>query len=93
VKYKSIVTAVAIFQEGDHPIFGETLTTLRMNDEGDGDGIFIDISQDSEREAGGVIRINDMEELNIICESAREMFRSIREQEREQMILNEAAHT
>lgn len=60
-KYKFIPTSLSLYRRGDSPIFGESVTNLRLDDEAG--GIFLIIEQaPNQFGPGGSIRL-DFEEV------------------------------
>jgi len=64
VTYKTCVKEVSVFLEGDNPIFGESVTSVSVDDEAGGG--FLVIKQDASTENGS-IRLS-IEELQKIVE-------------------------
>lgn len=55
--YKLCTTQINLFKEGDSPVFGETNTTISLQDEGA--GVFLEIKQDpSDFGPGGYLRFD-----------------------------------
>lgn len=63
--YKTTITQVTIHKADHSPIFGESATHIKLEDEGDGE--FFVIQQD-----GGIIRL-DPEELDLIIAEAKKL--------------------
>jgi hypothetical protein len=61
------VVKVSIHREGESPVYGETVTTVELADEGAGP--FLALRQPG-RESPGEIRL-DLEELPLLLEAAR----------------------
>lgn len=59
------ITAMAIHREGDSPIFGESVTMVRLDDEAA--GAFLVLEQDN-----GFVRL-ELHELNEIVDAAKEL--------------------
>jgi hypothetical protein len=68
MKYKATITAVAVHPEGDNPVFAETATTIRLQDEGG--GFFVELEQ-----GGGSIRL-DAEEIDLIMNEAKKLLKN-----------------
>lgn len=64
------ITAISIHHEGDSPIFGKSVTTVRLEDEAG--GAFIVLDQNHE-DGGAKVFIEDMDELLQVVEAAREL--------------------
>ncbi len=61
-EYNSIPTTMSIYRKGDHPLFGESITKVELED--DAGGIFFTIKQDpNEFGPGGVLRL-DFDEVD-----------------------------
>jgi outer membrane autotransporter protein len=61
------VTAVAIHNRGDSPVFGESVTTVRLEDEAAGPFLLVEQSQDA-----GLMQLRlDLDELCEITDAAR----------------------
>lgn len=61
------VTAVAVHRCGDSPVFGESVTTVRLEDESSGPFLLIEQSQDA-----GLMQLRlDLDELCEITDAAR----------------------
>ena len=65
MEYKTTITQVAVHKSNDSPVFGESATRIKLEDEGAGG--YLVIEQD-----GGSIRL-DPEELELIIVEARKI--------------------
>lgn len=67
---QTTITAIAIHRNGDSPIFGESTTTIRLDDEGGGPFVVIEQADASQSSA---IRL-DPDECEIVMRTARRLF-------------------
>lgn len=67
---KTIPITYSIFHDDENPIFGETATHIKLDDENA--GAFLIIEQDMEGLKEGQVKI-ELEELEVICKLGREM--------------------
>lgn len=68
-KYSFIPTKINLYREGDSPLFGDSVTTVELDD--DGGGIFFKIAQDSnDFGPGGTLRF-DFNEVPKIFEAIK----------------------
>lgn len=70
MKFVTTPTAVAVHAEDDNPVFGETATHIRVNDEGDGP--FLVITQFRESLGPGEIWLC-IEEIDAVAVAARSL--------------------
>ncbi len=66
---RTITTAMQIYREGDNPIYGETVTTIRIEDEAA--GWFFVIDSEIKHEDGGIKL--ELDELRALLRCAEEM--------------------
>lgn len=69
--YKTTITSIAMHIEGQSPIFGETATEIRLDDEGGGLYLVLDQSGQDGAESG-IVKLNP-EELPVIMEVVRRL--------------------
>lgn len=77
-EYNSTITSISIHRKGDHPLFGESVTKIELED--DAGGIFFTIKQDpNDFGPGGILRfdfdevqklIQVIDTLRVIAENA-----------------------
>jgi len=70
MKYMKTILTASIHPVGTNPIFGETATHIRIEDESG--GAFIVLSQSHDEIANGEVRF-DLEELELVISTAREL--------------------
>lgn len=63
--YRTTTTQIVVHREGDNPIYGESATRIRLEDETG--GLFVVLEQDA-----GSVKL-DPEELNIVIEAAKQL--------------------
>ena len=68
--FQTTITAIAIHRNGDSPIFGESTTIVRLDDEGGGPFIVIEQADASQ---SGAIRL-DPDECEIVMREVRRLF-------------------
>jgi hypothetical protein len=68
MKYMATITSVSVHPEGDNPVFAETATTIRLQDEGG--GYFIELGQGE-----GSIRL-DAEEIDLVMNEAKKLLKN-----------------
>lgn len=68
--FQTTITAIAIHRVGDSPIFGESTTIVRLDDEGGGPFVVIEQADASQSSA---IRL-DLDECEIVMRTARRLF-------------------
>ena len=66
---QTTITAIAIHRTGDSPIFGESTTTVRLDDEGGGPFIII---EQTDAPQPGAIRLNP-DECEIVMREVRRL--------------------
>lgn len=70
-KYQTTILKVAVHREEEHPIFGEGVTYVKVEDEGGGPFIVIE-QDDSDFHQKGMNHLRfDYEELQVIQEAAK----------------------
>ena len=68
--FQTTINAIAIHRTGDSPIFGESTTIVRLDDEGGGPFIVIEQADASQLSA---IRL-DLDECEIVMREVRRLF-------------------
>ena len=69
--YKFVPTQLHLYREGDNAIFGESVTTLRLDDEAG--GVFLTIAQDeSDFGPGGELRF-DFDEIDSLFAAIQQL--------------------
>lgn len=72
----SIVTQVNIYRSGDSPIYGDSVISVGVSD--DGAGIYLSIQQTTE-DGNNILKIefDELDELIKVCNSFKDNFRNI----------------
>jgi len=71
IALQTTINAIAIHRTGDSPIFGDSTTIVRLDDEGGGPFIVI---EQATNEQPGVFKL-DPDELTIVMRTARRLLR------------------
>lgn len=72
--YKTTVIEMSVCNENDNPVFGDSVTKIKLTDEGG--GFFIILSQNNESNNEYELRF-DIEELEVILDTAKKMIKNV----------------
>jgi len=70
VNYKTTVIALSVHEENENPIFGETVTHVKINDEAAGP--FVELSQNGETLEVGEVRF-DFDEFDVVVAAVKQL--------------------
>ena len=88
------VTRISIHEQGDNPVFGESVTSIEIDD--DAGGAYLVLKQCSDDIKPGEIRL-DFEELDALTEASKKLFaeytKAILEPSNEEKLKNDKVRT
>jgi hypothetical protein len=71
-KFHTLTTKINIYHDSDHPVFGENITEVSIEDEAAGAFVVLEQAGDKDR---GKLKF-DLEELELVLKVAREMVKA-----------------